>query len=160
MINYEIRIYNLFYLRNIKGVRWISNTFTGVWSITEFFDRGFLGNQGRRKVWKSGWGKYKGGGPTLLWIGFTDLPKSGGGGGSAPRPPPFQCVYGPINRSEDLIGSAASYFQLDFSFVICRFHTENNGILFPKLFWPKVRKNCSSDGEKLNVENFQKFWDL
>ena len=24
-----------------------------------------------------------------------------------------------------------------------------NGILFPKLFWPTVRKNCSSDQEKL-----------
>ena len=24
-----------------------------------------------------------------------------------------------------------------------------NGILFPKLFWPTVRKNCSSDWEKL-----------
>ena len=26
---------------------------------------------------------------------------------------------------------------------------ENNGILLPKLFWPTVRKNCSSDREKL-----------
>ena len=25
----------------------------------------------------------------------------------------------------------------------------NNGILLPKLFWPTVRKNCSSDQEKL-----------
>ena len=25
----------------------------------------------------------------------------------------------------------------------------NNGILLPKLFWPTVRKNCSSDWEKL-----------
>ena len=24
-----------------------------------------------------------------------------------------------------------------------------NGILFPKLFWPNVRKNCYSDWEKL-----------
>ena len=24
------------------------------------------------------------------------------------------------------------------------------GILLPKLFWPTVRKNCSSDGEKLS----------
>ena len=24
-----------------------------------------------------------------------------------------------------------------------------NGILLPKLFWPNVRKNCSSDWEKL-----------
>ena len=24
----------------------------------------------------------------------------------------------------------------------------NNGILFPKLFWPSVRKSCSCDGEK------------
>ena len=26
---------------------------------------------------------------------------------------------------------------------------ENTGILLPKLFWPTVRKNCSSDQEKL-----------
>ena len=26
---------------------------------------------------------------------------------------------------------------------------ERNGILLPKLFWPTVRKNCSSDREKL-----------
>ena len=37
-----------------------------------------------------------------------------------------------------------------------------NDILFPKLFWPTVRKNCSSDREKLfkfQVENLQNFWD-
>ena len=27
-----------------------------------------------------------------------------------------------------------------------------NGILLPKLFWPTVRKNCSSDQKKLKVE--------
>ena len=26
---------------------------------------------------------------------------------------------------------------------------ERNGILLPKLFWPAVRRNCSSDREKL-----------
>ena len=26
---------------------------------------------------------------------------------------------------------------------------EKNGILLPKLFWPSMRKNCSSDWEKL-----------
>ena len=26
---------------------------------------------------------------------------------------------------------------------------QKNGILLPKLFWPTVRKNCSSDQEKL-----------
>ena len=26
---------------------------------------------------------------------------------------------------------------------------QNNGILLPILFWPTVRKNCSSDWEKL-----------
>ena len=26
---------------------------------------------------------------------------------------------------------------------------DRNGILLPKLFWPTVRKNCSSDREKL-----------
>ena len=28
-------------------------------------------------------------------------------------------------------------------------HSMQNGILLPKLFWPTVRKNCSSDREKL-----------
>ena len=27
--------------------------------------------------------------------------------------------------------------------------SSGNGILLPKLFWPTVRKNCSSDREKL-----------
>ena len=40
-----------------------------------------------------------------------------------------------------------------------------NGILLcTKIFWPTVRKNCSSDREKLlkfeaEAKNFQKFWD-
>ena len=29
------------------------------------------------------------------------------------------------------------------------FESKNNGILLPKLFWPTVRKKCSSDREKL-----------
>ena len=36
------------------------------------------------------------------------------------------------------------------------------GILLPKLFWPTVRKNYSSDREKLlkfEAENLQNFWD-
>ena len=41
--------------------------------------------------------------------------------------------------------------SLNFSHIFC---LNNNGILLPKLFWPTVRKNCSSDRE-----NFQKFWD-
>ena len=32
--------------------------------------------------------------------------------------------------------------------VLCENETRN-GILLPKLFWPDVRKNCSSDQEKL-----------
>ena len=32
-----------------------------------------------------------------------------------------------------------------FEFVPC----EKSGILLPKLFWPTVRKNCSSEREKL-----------
>ena len=28
-------------------------------------------------------------------------------------------------------------------------NVNGNGILLPKLFWPTVRKNCSSDREKL-----------
>ena len=40
-----------------------------------------------------------------------------------------------------------------------------NGILLPKLFWPTVRKNCSSDREKLlkfeaEGREFQKFFSL
>ena len=40
----------------------------------------------------------------------------------------------------------------------------NNGILFPKLFWPSVRKKCSIDREKLlkyfNNSNYSNnFWD-
>ena len=39
-----------------------------------------------------------------------------------------------------------------------------NGILLPKLFWPTVRKKCSSDQEKLlkfeaEGREFVKFWD-
>ena len=36
---------------------------------------------------------------------------------------------------------------------------QNFGILLPKLFWPTVRKNCSSDQEKLEAEGreFAKF---
>ena len=39
-----------------------------------------------------------------------------------------------------------------------------NGILLPKLFWPTVRKNCSSNREKLlkfeaEGREFVKFWD-
>ena len=39
-----------------------------------------------------------------------------------------------------------------------------NGILLPKLFWPTVRKNCSSDREKLlksevEGQEFAKIWD-
>ena len=35
---------------------------------------------------------------------------------------------------------------------------KGNGILLPKLFWPTVRKNCSSDWEKLlkfNAEDWE-----
>ena len=39
-----------------------------------------------------------------------------------------------------------------------------NSILLTKLFWPTVRKNCSSDREKLlkfeaEGQEFAKFWD-
>ena len=34
-----------------------------------------------------------------------------------------------------------------------------NGILLPKLFWPTMRKNCSSDQEKLKAENLENVWD-
>ena len=39
-----------------------------------------------------------------------------------------------------------------------------SGILLPKLFWPTVRKNCTSDQEKLlkfeaEGQEFANFWD-
>ena len=39
-----------------------------------------------------------------------------------------------------------------------------NGILLPKLFWPAMRKNCSSDREKIlkfeaEGREFAKVWD-
>ena len=36
-----------------------------------------------------------------------------------------------------------------FDFRNCEIFNERNGILLTKLFWPTVRKNCSSDREKL-----------
>ena len=61
------------------------------------------------------------------------------------------------------------WLNLDFQVqIIMVFFTKNlelgNGILLPKLFWPTVRKNCSSDREKhLKFEaegwEFSKFWD-
>ena len=36
-----------------------------------------------------------------------------------------------------------------FVYSCCIKEKHNNGILLPKLFWPTVRKNCSSDREKL-----------
>ena len=43
-----------------------------------------------------------------------------------------------------------------------RYKCMNNGILLPKIFWPTVRKNCSSDWEKLlkfeaDGQEFSKF---
>ena len=47
---------------------------------------------------------------------------------------------------------------------ISTFEDHENGILLPKLFGPTMRKNCSSDQEKiwnssLKAKNLQKFWD-
>ena len=35
----------------------------------------------------------------------------------------------------------------------------SNGILFPKLFWPSMRKDCFSDREKL-LKFMDEGWDL
>ena len=68
-------------------------------------------------------------------------------------------------RCEDL---QMSVFQLDpKTFEVRGLHAvwfHNIGILLPKLFWPTVRKNCSSDREtfwnsRLKAENFQNSWD-
>ena len=53
------------------------------------------------------------------------------------------------------------FFQI---FVAFSEYLNLNGILLPKLFWPTVRKNCSSDREifwnsRLKAENLQKFCD-
>ena len=38
-------------------------------------------------------------------------------------------------------------------------HPGKNGILLPKLFWPTVRRNCSSDWEK-NLKFEAEGWDF
>ena len=38
---------------------------------------------------------------------------------------------------------------IDQSIGLRQFIKDENGVLLPKLFWPIVRKNCSSDREKL-----------
>ena len=45
--------------------------------------------------------------------------------------------------------SKTQNFWLPCTFGDDRNRAENNGIFFPKLFWPTVRKYCSSDWEKL-----------
>ena len=56
-------------------------------------------------------------------------------------------------------------FILIFIFIfIFSLNIQKNGILLPKLFWPTVRKKCSSDQEKflnsrLKAENSQNFWN-
>ena len=39
--------------------------------------------------------------------------------------------------------------MLPLQIIDCTEKDPGNGILLPKLFWPTVRKNCSSDREKL-----------
>ena len=39
-------------------------------------------------------------------------------------------------------------------------HGNGNGILLPKLFWPTVRKNCSSDREKVLKFEAEEGWVL
>ena len=59
-----------------------------------------------------------------------------------------------------LIDTSNYWVSHQCSCMIC----SNNGILLQKLFWPTVRKNCSSDREnfwnlRLKAENLQNFWD-
>ena len=50
----------------------------------------------------------------------------------------------------DIIFSYLSYDCQHSKWIIMqKFSDGGNGILLPKLFWPTVRKNCSSDREKL-----------
>ena len=59
--------------------------------------------------------------------------------------------------------------ELAFFFLLVCIHEKYlfsfvNGILLPKLFWPTVRKNCSSDRRKLlkfeaEGREFPNFWD-
>ena len=51
---------------------------------------------------------------------------------------------GPIDRSRGPQSPTTNWTALE----ACK-HAIKNGILLPKLFWPTVRKNCSSDWEKL-----------
>ena len=65
------------------------------------------------------------------------------------------------NKAEGWSCFLACYFWQTFPEFVYSFFLwskERNGILLPKLFWPTVRKNCSSDGEKLlNFKAFAKF---
>ena len=45
-----------------------------------------------------------------------------------------------------------NYWQKDHATILQSCLCGRNGILLPKLFWPTVRRNCSSDREKLLKE--------
>ena len=66
--------------------------------------------------------------------------------------PQLQEYYG-CQKIGSLTTEHKAFYRLVFS-KHCGNHWNGNGILLPKLFWPTVRKNCSSDQEKLC-----KFWD-
>ena len=54
---------------------------------------------------------------------------------------PLFMLYRAIKHQVDK-GKKIKYFKY-------LFRIRNNGILLPKLFWPTMRKDCSSDREKL-----------
>ena len=68
-----------------------------------------------------------------------------------------------LNKKKLLNKRNTSIFANVGVFFYCLSYSRN-GILLPKLFWPTVRKICSSDREKLwnsrlKAENLQHFWD-
>ena len=114
----------------------------------------------------------------VLWSNFRDhIPCGGGHRGCLPQyqarsalQPPGQpdgrgCLSvtasgiwranwfeaGPIDRSRGPQSPTTNWTALE----ACK-HAIKNGILLPKLFWHTVRKNCSSDWEKL-LKNFKIF---
>ena len=70
---------------------------------------------------------------------------------SGPRYQPLTCLPSFTKVMKTLSPLLLWFPQLSifFYFPMHSFWENRNGILLPKLFWPTVRKNCSSDREKL-----------
>ena len=76
---------------------------------------------------------------------------------------PFLRALLVLNKQWRFLEKLSDYYRFSvIQLKIWRVQVCNNGILLPKLFWPTVRKNCSSDREKLlkfEGREFATFWD-